>query len=159
MMWWYVIFANWKNSDNVRLLNIKKFLCQVVCITLGIIFLTGRSVVWLARLLWEQEAVSSNLTVPTNLPTSFSLPLKWFFPVEIDLDGEGWSINVRFVFGWASWGWLVQKNLRVRSKSWAWKRWKGMRQFHSLLFKGQWNFLSASIQIRWDLVLSLGDSF
>jgi hypothetical protein len=25
----------------------------------------GRSVVWLARLLWEQEAVSSNLTVPT----------------------------------------------------------------------------------------------
>ena len=28
----------------------------------------GRSVVWLARLLWEQEAVSSNLTVPTILP-------------------------------------------------------------------------------------------
>ena len=26
---------------------------------------SGRSVVWLARLLWEQEAVSSNLTVPT----------------------------------------------------------------------------------------------
>ena len=25
----------------------------------------GRSVVWLARLLWEQEAVSSNLTIPT----------------------------------------------------------------------------------------------
>ncbi len=30
--------------------------------------LSGRSVVWLARLLWEQEAVSSNLTVPTILP-------------------------------------------------------------------------------------------
>ena len=28
-------------------------------------FCPGRSVVWLARLLWEQEAVSSNLTVPT----------------------------------------------------------------------------------------------
>ena len=26
---------------------------------------TGRSVVWLARLLWEQEAESSNLSVPT----------------------------------------------------------------------------------------------
>ena len=28
-------------------------------------FFTGRSVVWLARLLWEQEAESSNLSVPT----------------------------------------------------------------------------------------------
>ena len=54
----------------------KKFLCQVVCITLGLFFLTGRSVVWLARLLWEQEAVSSNLTVPTILHCLFLLPLK-----------------------------------------------------------------------------------
>jgi hypothetical protein len=31
-----------------------------------VIFLVpGCSVVWLARLLWEQEAVSSNLTIPT----------------------------------------------------------------------------------------------
>lgn len=36
--------------------------------SLSLPFLTGRSVVWLARLLWEQEAVSSNLTVPTILP-------------------------------------------------------------------------------------------
>ena len=28
-------------------------------------FFSGRSVVWLARLLWEQEAESSNLSVPT----------------------------------------------------------------------------------------------
>ena len=28
-------------------------------------FVSGRSVVWLARLLWEQEAESSNLSVPT----------------------------------------------------------------------------------------------
>ena len=39
----------------------------------GVVYVTnffpGRSVVWLARLLWEQEAVSSNLTVPTILPT------------------------------------------------------------------------------------------
>ena len=37
---------------------------------------SGRSVVWLARLLWEQEAVSSNLTVPTILPTqAFQTPI------------------------------------------------------------------------------------
>ena len=36
---------------------------------------SGRSVVRLARLLWEQEAVSSNLTVPTILPTqAFQTP-------------------------------------------------------------------------------------
>ena len=36
---------------------------------------SGRSVVWLARLLWEQEAVSSNLTVPTILLTqAFQTP-------------------------------------------------------------------------------------
>ena len=33
-----------------------------------IFFVSGRSVVWLARLLWEQEAESSNLSVPT-IPT------------------------------------------------------------------------------------------
>ena len=29
--------------------------------------ITGRSAVWQARLLWEQEVVSSNLTAPTNV--------------------------------------------------------------------------------------------
>jgi hypothetical protein len=37
-------------------------------ITIFYIFVSGRSVVWLARLLWEQEAESSNLSVPT-IPT------------------------------------------------------------------------------------------
>ena len=40
---------------------------------------SGRSVVWLARLLWEQEAVSSNLTVPTISDRNHSL----YFPNEI----------------------------------------------------------------------------
>ena len=44
---------------------------------------TGRSVVWLARLLWEQEAVSSNLTVPTI-----------FFATNIMLE----LIKIRFCF-------------------------------------------------------------
>ena len=40
--------------------------CQVKKNSSFIIFLVpGCSVVWLARLLWEQEAVSSNLTIPT----------------------------------------------------------------------------------------------
>ena len=34
----------------------------------GNFFDPGRSVVWLARLLWEQEAESSNLSVPTIFP-------------------------------------------------------------------------------------------
>jgi hypothetical protein len=36
-----------------------------------IFFASGRSVVWLARLLWEQEAESSNLSVPT-IPTALN---------------------------------------------------------------------------------------
>jgi hypothetical protein len=35
---------------------------------------TGCSVVWLARLLWEQEAVSSNLTIPTIFSTLQETP-------------------------------------------------------------------------------------
>ena len=31
---------------------------------------TGRSAVWLARLLWEQEVGSSNLPAPTGLTTT-----------------------------------------------------------------------------------------
>ena len=45
-----------------------EFLCLFAMNRLSIILFPGRSVVWLARLLWEQEAVSSNLTVPTILP-------------------------------------------------------------------------------------------
>ena len=42
-----------------------ELLCLFYVNGLSFSFFTGRSVVWLARLLWEQEAVSSNLTVPT----------------------------------------------------------------------------------------------
>jgi arginine decarboxylase-like protein len=39
---------------------------------------TGCSVVWLARLLWEQEAVSSNLTIPTIFSTLRNLQIRQF---------------------------------------------------------------------------------
>ena len=54
-------------------------LCQTDPFSVVVFILTGRSVVWLARLLWEQEAVSSNLTVPTISDCNHSL----YFPNEI----------------------------------------------------------------------------
>ena len=42
-----------------------ELLCLFYVNCLSFSFFTGRSVVWLARLLWEQEAESSNLSVPT----------------------------------------------------------------------------------------------
>ena len=41
------------------------------------VLFSGCSVVWLARLLWEQEAVSSNLTIPTIFPF-YSSPYTFF---------------------------------------------------------------------------------
>ena len=45
--------------------------------SLVMVLFSGCSVVWLARLLWEQEAVSSNLTIPTIFPF-YSSPYTFF---------------------------------------------------------------------------------
>jgi hypothetical protein len=50
------------------MVGLAELLCLFVMNRLSTLVFPGRSVVWLARLLWEQEAVSSNLTVPTILP-------------------------------------------------------------------------------------------
>lgn len=61
----WCVFCKPKASLKRSNFKFAELLCFFWANTLQLAFFTGRSVVWLARLLWEQEAVSSNLTVPT----------------------------------------------------------------------------------------------
>ena len=146
MIRWCVNFATWKGLKQ-SIGNYVEFALPNRPVFCSGFILTGRSVVWLARLLWEQEAVSSNLTVPTISDRNHSL----YFPNEIR-----WSNNYGTLIGSSSRGWLVQKNLRVPRECFASKRRASLLQFHSLFSKNQWTILPPPTQIRWDLVFSLG---